>query len=268
MNAKHHYDRKHQPLFMKIDDYALLRLHRGYEIPSTARYESKYSQQYVDPFKILKRIGRLAYRLEIPSHWRIHPVFTVTQLKPVPPPTDDPFNRQRPDHPDSVFVEKNTQRVKSFEIERLINKRETAKRDSEYLIRWKGYDPQYDEWRNLPELKNAMNLVKKYEENIRTETYLPGRLKLPSADPPPKKLPAPPPKPTPPSKKKLPAPPPKKLSATPSNQVDLKKPSTPPAAKQSFAVIIPPKKAYPYPSTWYPFRQPNDKLDAKEAVAP
>ncbi len=30
MDAKHHYDRKHQPMAIKAGEYALLRLHRGY----------------------------------------------------------------------------------------------------------------------------------------------------------------------------------------------------------------------------------------------
>ena len=34
MNFKHHYNRKHQPMFIKVGDYALLRLHKGYSIPS------------------------------------------------------------------------------------------------------------------------------------------------------------------------------------------------------------------------------------------
>ena len=68
MNVKHHYDRKHQSLFMKIDDYVLLRLYRDYEIFFIVKYDSKFSQQYVDLFKILKKIDRLTYRLKIFNH--------------------------------------------------------------------------------------------------------------------------------------------------------------------------------------------------------
>lgn len=180
MYSKQDYDRKHQPLYMKVGDWALLRLHKGYKIPATARLGKKLSQQYVGPFQITEKIGRLAYRLAIPETWRIHPVFTVAQLEPVPPPSADPFSRPRPTEPDSVFVEGDTERVKSYEVERLLNKRQTARRGVEYLVKWKGYGPQHDAWRSLPELGDAMDLVKEYEEAFQQATSL-TRLEKPSA---------------------------------------------------------------------------------------
>ena len=35
MHAKYHYDRRHHPQFFRPGDYALLRLHRGYNVPAT-----------------------------------------------------------------------------------------------------------------------------------------------------------------------------------------------------------------------------------------
>jgi len=119
-------------------------------------------------------VGRLAYKLELPSHWRIHPVFTIAQLEPCPSPDSDHFKRSRPDYPKSVFVDGDTERVKSFEVDRLVGKRE-AVRGTEYLLRWKGYGPEWDEWRNLPELENATDLVNDYESAIRASVSLPGR---------------------------------------------------------------------------------------------
>lgn len=41
LNQKEHYDRKHQLLFMKVGDWAMLRLHKGYSIPSSAGVTKK-----------------------------------------------------------------------------------------------------------------------------------------------------------------------------------------------------------------------------------
>nr|AUW31026.1 putative retrotransposable element [Cladonia uncialis subsp. uncialis] len=145
MKQKFYYDRKQQPMFFRKDNEVLLRLHKGYDIPATAVTGRKYGQQYVGPFKILDRTGHLAYRLELLEHWRIHDVFTVAQLEPLP---------------DSYYIEK------------LLNKRmikRGRKMVAQYLVRWEGYEPQHDEWRTIDELSNAAALIKDYEESMRSQ---------------------------------------------------------------------------------------------------
>ena len=105
---------------------------------ATAVTGRKYGQQYAGPFKILDRVGRLVYRLDIPKHWRIYNVFTVAQLEPVPAAAADPFGRERPAHPPSVFVEGDTDKWKSYYVERLLNKRMVRKGGrmvAQYLVR-------------------------------------------------------------------------------------------------------------------------------------
>ena len=123
MQSKRHYDRKHQPGFLKEGDWAYLRLHHGYSLPSLELIGKKYSQQYVGPFLVTKRIGRLAYQLEIPLDWPIHNVFSMVMLEPAPVPGSDPYNRSPLTHPDSIYVEGDTDVSKSFELERILNKR-------------------------------------------------------------------------------------------------------------------------------------------------
>ena len=77
LNQKLAYDCRHQLLFMKVGEWALLWLHKGYSIPATAGVTKKLTQQYVGPFRIMKKVGRLAYKLDVPPDWRIHPVFSV-----------------------------------------------------------------------------------------------------------------------------------------------------------------------------------------------
>ena len=76
MDTKHHYDRRHQLMFLRLSDYTLLRLYKGYSI--SAAQNHKLSQQFVGPFYVIKQVERLAYKLNIPDHWWIYPVFTIT----------------------------------------------------------------------------------------------------------------------------------------------------------------------------------------------
>jgi hypothetical protein len=134
---------------MKVGDYALLRLHKGYRIPSAPN--KKLSQQYAGCFKIIERIGRLAYRLDIPDHWKIHNVFSIAHLEPSSPPGSDKYARPVPDHPSAIDTDKDL-----FEVDRLLDKR-TCKKGrgfmTEYLVRWSGYGPEFDQWVNVKQLE-------------------------------------------------------------------------------------------------------------------
>ena len=163
--AKIYYDARHVPLRFKAGDYAYLRLHHGYQLPG--RPNKKVSQQRCGPFLVKRRVGRLAYELELPPAWRVHPVISVAQLEPVPA-GEDPYRRPRPSHPDAVEMEGDTPQYQSYEVEKLVGKRlRRYKRTTvtQYLVRWVGYGPEYDEWRSLSALDNCLELVEEYEAN-------------------------------------------------------------------------------------------------------
>lgn len=87
MNMKFHYDRRHTAMFLALGDQALLRLHRGYNIPSATN--RNLDQQYAGSLKVLEKIGRLAYQLQISDYWKIHDVFSIAQLESAPAPRSD-----------------------------------------------------------------------------------------------------------------------------------------------------------------------------------
>lgn len=171
MHQKLHYDRRHQPMYFKVGDKVLLRLHKGYSIPQPAGMtkEAKLGQQYVGPFDVIAKVGKQAYHLDIPGHWRVHPVFSIAQLEPWP--GIDPYQRPLPDKPDSVFVEGDTPEFKSYEVQALLNRRVTTRgkgQSTEYLVRWKGYGPEYDQWYNVKHLDDARDLIQDYEDQSKS----------------------------------------------------------------------------------------------------
>ena len=138
----------------------------------------------------MERVGRLAYRLEIPGHWHIHLIFTITQLEPSLAPNEDPFDRPKPDQPDSIYVEGDTETIKSFEIERLLDKRVMRKGCSfatEYLVCWKGWGPQWDEWFNVKRLDNATGLVYDCEQEMEAAAANSNAIRPEAFQPPPAK---------------------------------------------------------------------------------
>ena len=162
INMKFHYDRRYTAMFLATGDWALLRLHRGYNIPSATN--RKLDQQYAGPFKVLEKVGRLAYRLKIPDHWKIHNVFSIAQLEPAPAPGSDPYNRPIPDEPGPVEAE-----TDAYEVERVLDKRVIRKGrgfSTQYRIRWKGWGPEHDRWYRVQDLGDCNELIEDYEQRI------------------------------------------------------------------------------------------------------
>ena len=169
---KIYYDFRHVSLLFKSNDKTYLRLHKRYNLSND--YSKKLFAQKCDSFTVKKRVEKLAYELKLSSTWRVHSVISVTQLKSVTF-SSDLYNRSRSNYFDSVHGNEDIKNNKSYEIERILNKRIRKFERinvTQYLIRWKEYDSKYNEWKSISMLSNSLQFVKKYETEIRaTEQY-------------------------------------------------------------------------------------------------
>ena len=116
IRMKEYYNAKHKPMFFKIDDYVHLRLHRDYQIIDVQ--SRKLDQQFAKSFEIVKRIGRLVYRLKLSSIMKIHNVVSIIYLKSVITIALDSYERH---FIISFFIIIDNE--EEYEIERLIRKR-------------------------------------------------------------------------------------------------------------------------------------------------
>ena len=157
---KHYYDRRHQQQAYNVGDFVNLRLHRGYRLPGITN--GKIGQQFAGPFRVIERIGKLAYRLELPPTMRIHNVISIAHLEPATNPADDPYGRARQESP-PILVDGQEE----WEIEKILRKRVTRRgrgHRTEYLVRWVGYGPQDDTWIAERDLGNANEILQEFNE--------------------------------------------------------------------------------------------------------
>lgn len=167
ISAKFYYNRRYQPQFFREGDFILLRLYKGYNIPANKLTGRKYGQQYISPFEVLDCVGKLAYHLNIPDHWKLYPVFIVAQLKPYLNPKDDPYDRLRPNYPPAVMVDVDGE---CQDIKWLLNRRITRCGRggkgicTKYLIQWQGYGTEQDIQVNVKNIV-APKLIEEYERH-------------------------------------------------------------------------------------------------------
>ena len=131
-------------MHMQKSDYALIKLHKKYDISFIVVLNFKYSQQYVNSFRILKRVKKLIYQLNLSTHWKIHSILFIIQLKLVSTSHFDFFQRFKSNYFELMFVKRNIFIVKFYEVKRFINWQQIKRRELKYLIRWRGYESEND----------------------------------------------------------------------------------------------------------------------------
>ena len=92
------------------------------------------------PFRIIKQISPVSYKLKLPSAWMIHPVFHASLLTPYHKTTEHGTNYQ---HPPPEMVDDQEE----YEVEQVINHQYYGhKKTLQYLICWKGYSATDNTW--------------------------------------------------------------------------------------------------------------------------
>ena len=78
---KKYYDQGRRDVTFEPGEYVYLKLQPYRQKSLKKKFNVKLSQRYYGPFKVLERIGEVAYKLDLPPSSMLHPVFHVTVLK-------------------------------------------------------------------------------------------------------------------------------------------------------------------------------------------
>jgi hypothetical protein len=120
---------------------------------------SKLLPKFIGPFPIKRRIGKVAYELELPESMQIHNVFHVSLLKHY---YED--KRVQPPPPPVILGD-----VPHWVVERVLSHREKKYRKrvtKEYLVQWTGYGPEHNTWEPEKSLVNAPETLQTYWDSL------------------------------------------------------------------------------------------------------
>ncbi|KAJ2992804.1 hypothetical protein NUW58_g2044 [Xylaria curta] len=153
MTMKHYYDKRRQPKYFKVGDRVMLRLHKGYKINDNKG--QKMSQRCAGPFRVIERIGTLAYRLDLKQYnAQVHDVISIDHLEPAPL---DTYARELP--PIGPI------RMINHPRERIIKVRISGKgkgKLTQYLVKYEGIGHEFNEWLTREELGSDSHLIDEF----------------------------------------------------------------------------------------------------------
>jgi hypothetical protein len=139
----------------EVGDWVFLRLQPYKQMSlKQQKKDNKLAPKYYGPYKVLQRIGSMAYKLELPPSSRVHPVFHVSCLKKV---IDNKIPVQ------TILPEINEEGKIILEPETILETRIKQLRNraiTEYLVKWKNLLVEEATWEDEFFMQKHLWLVK------------------------------------------------------------------------------------------------------------
>ena len=117
---------------------------------------SKIQPKRQGPFKIIKKMGPVTYKLELPKTWKqLHPVFYAGLLKPFH--RTEQYGDTHPMPPPELV-----EGQEEYEVDHIRKRRRNKNGTYSYLIHWKGYGDDEDSWEPERNLTGATEMVAEF----------------------------------------------------------------------------------------------------------
>lgn len=141
-----HYNAHHKPMTLRVGQKV------GLSTRNLKVQNRKLAPKFIGPFRVLERIGPLAYRLALPEKYaRLHNVFPIQLL--------EPWEASSPDALPMPELEDDEE----WEVEEVRDKM-VWEDQTYYLVKWKGWPAEYNQWEPAEHLQGAPTKVAQYEK--------------------------------------------------------------------------------------------------------
>ncbi|XP_038979199.1 uncharacterized protein LOC120109538 [Phoenix dactylifera] len=145
---KRYYDKNRREVTFNPGDFVYLKLQPYTQKSLKKNFSHKLSQRFYGPFKVVERMGEVAYRLDLPTTSLLHPVFHVSLLKKA---VGDPslIEKDLPtyDHDGRLLLQ-----PKEAIKYRIWRKGRERRKEWQVLISWEGMPKEGATWENYEEI--------------------------------------------------------------------------------------------------------------------
>ena len=175
-NQKLDYDHKRRYDEFKVGDKVYMssqRLQDGTMIQWGSKAESmvnKFQPRYLGPFSILSKVSGNAYKLDLPSGFKIHPVINIRYLSREN--TSDKFPERNEGNrlPPILVNNEPLYRVEAI-VKKRLRKRGKAF-EVQYLTKWLGYPHEESTWEPVTSFQDFPELIRDFEANANSVEVL------------------------------------------------------------------------------------------------
>ena len=153
-------DKRRRPVTFEKGELVFLRVPENSQSLSTGPVP-KLSPRFCGPFKIIKKVGQVAYKLELPASSKVHPVFHVSRLRKRLYSEDNVVDP-------GILVEYTESPVQPHEPERILDSHELRTRHHvrhQVLVKWKDRPDEGSTWENISTLKKRFPTFVFADEN-------------------------------------------------------------------------------------------------------
>ena len=117
-------------------------------------------RRYEGPFPILGKVGKMSYKVELPSRLKIHPVFHISYLKPYHRDKDDP-NRGMFKRAPTTIVTSYDKAIELILVDQII-RRQGVPPATKYLVKWKGLSESEASWEPADALLQLQEQIERF----------------------------------------------------------------------------------------------------------
>ena len=150
-----YYNKKHMIKEFNKNDLIMLFIKNIKQRKSS----KKLSHKFIDSFRIKKAVRKQTYRLILFFSYRIHNVFHVFYLKSYK-------SRKKDDDISDFISSKLVNDEKISEIEKILQKK-NVKETIYYLIKWKDWSLEYNQWILEEDINEASDLLKEFNKSTK-----------------------------------------------------------------------------------------------------